>query len=130
MALIAAHLNAGIILVVMCSDRYIISFSPHLHTPFSPSLISRTVSVDVKHHVYLLTPSLLSPAPPCSKMFVVCRGQKRNKGFTHLKPVVGVVVFDGEHMVVDGEEVAVGSHEVSQVQGLHCNTTRFYVSYW
>ena len=40
-----------------CSDRYIISLSPHLHTPFSPfspSLISRTVSVDVKHHVYLL----------------------------------------------------------------------------
>ena len=40
-----------------CSDRYIISFSTHLHTPFppfSPSLISRTVSVDVKHHVYLL----------------------------------------------------------------------------
>ena len=41
-----------------CSDRYILSLSPHLHTPFptfSPSLISRTVSVDVKHHVYLLT---------------------------------------------------------------------------
>ena len=41
-----------------CSDRYIISLSSHLRTPFptfSPSLISRTVSVDVKHHVYLLT---------------------------------------------------------------------------
>ena len=38
-----------------CSDRYIISFSPQLHNPFPPSLISRTVSVDVKHHVYLLT---------------------------------------------------------------------------
>ena len=46
-----------------CSDRYIISLSPptplpHLHTPFllfSPFLMSRTVSVDVKHHVYLLT---------------------------------------------------------------------------
>ena len=40
-----------------CSDRYIISLSPHLHTPFSPfspSLISHTVSVEVKHHVYLL----------------------------------------------------------------------------
>ena len=38
-----------------CSDRYIISLSPHLHTPFppfSPSLISLMVSVDVKHHVY------------------------------------------------------------------------------
>ena len=58
MALIAAHLNAEVILVtVVCSDRYII-FSPHLHTPSPPplplSLISRTVSVDVKHHVYLL----------------------------------------------------------------------------
>ena len=35
---------------------YMISFF-HLHTPspFSPSLISPMVSVDVKHHVYLLT---------------------------------------------------------------------------
>ena len=37
-----------------CSDRYIISLSSHLRTPFSPSLISRMVSVDIKHHVYLL----------------------------------------------------------------------------
>ena len=40
-----------------CSDRYIVSLSPHLHAPFppfSPSLISLMVSVDVKHHVYLL----------------------------------------------------------------------------
>ena len=37
MALIAAHLNAGIILVVTVSDRYIISLFPHLHTPSSPS---------------------------------------------------------------------------------------------
>ena len=47
-----------------CSDRYIISLSPNLHTPFplfSPSLISRTVSVDVKHHVYLLTGLALCP---------------------------------------------------------------------
>ena len=38
-----------------CSDRYIIFLSPCLHAPFppfSPSLISRTVSVDIKHHVY------------------------------------------------------------------------------
>ena len=38
-----------------CSDRYIIYFSSHLHTPLppiSPSLISFMVSVDVKHHVY------------------------------------------------------------------------------
>ena len=56
MALIAAHLNAGIILVVtVYSDRYIISLFPHLYTPvppFSPSLINLMVSVDVKHHVY------------------------------------------------------------------------------
>ena len=41
-----------------CSDRYILSLFPHLHTPFppfSPSLISLMVSVDVKHRVYLLT---------------------------------------------------------------------------
>ena len=39
-----------------CSDRYIISLSPHLrHTPFPPFfllLISLRVSVDIKHHVY------------------------------------------------------------------------------
>ena len=36
-----------------CSDRYIISTPP-----FSPALISLMVSVDVKHHVYLLTDGL------------------------------------------------------------------------
>ena len=37
------------------NDRHERSLSPNLHTPFSPSLISLMVSVDVKHHVYLLT---------------------------------------------------------------------------
>ena len=64
MALIAAHLNAGIILVVTAQRYVYISLSPppppppHLQTPFplfSPSLISLTVSVDVEYHVYLLT---------------------------------------------------------------------------
>ena len=58
MALIAAHLNAGIILMVTCSDRYIISLFTHLHTPFptfSSSLINSMVSVDVEHHVYFAT---------------------------------------------------------------------------
>ena len=63
MAFIAAHLNAGDILVVtVCSDRYIIPLFPHLRTlfpPFSPSLTSLMVSVDVKHHVYLLLAGLL-----------------------------------------------------------------------
>ena len=59
MALIASDLNAG----HSGGDSvaigiYIISLFPDLHTPFppfSPSLISLMVSVDVKHHVYLLT---------------------------------------------------------------------------
>ena len=56
MALIAAHLNAGVILVVtVYSDRYVISLFPHPYTPFSPSLISIMVFVDVKQHVHLLT---------------------------------------------------------------------------
>ena len=44
MALIAAHLYAGVILVVK------VSLCPHIHTPFLPfslSLISLVVSVDV-----------------------------------------------------------------------------------
>ena len=44
---------------LQCSDRYMISLFPHLHTVFTPlyqSLISLMVSVDVKHHVYLLRP--------------------------------------------------------------------------
>ena len=69
-ALIAAHLNAG---VIPCSDRYIICLFPHLHTPlpsFSPSLISLVVSVEVKHHVYLLANlGLVAFAVDC----VVCR---------------------------------------------------------
>ena len=36
-----------------CSDQSIIYLSAYLHTPFSPSLKSLMVSVDVKHHVYL-----------------------------------------------------------------------------
>ena len=72
MALTAAHLNAEVILVVtvqrQCSNRYIISITPpppppNINTPFppfSPSLISLMVSVEVKHHVYLLIPMQLS----------------------------------------------------------------------
>ena len=40
-----------------CSNRYMVSLFPHLHTlfpSFSPSLISLMVSVDVKHHVYFV----------------------------------------------------------------------------
>ena len=60
MAVIAAHLNAGIILVVTAGVAIgiIVSLSPTSippPPPFSPSLISFMVSVDVKHHVYLLT---------------------------------------------------------------------------
>ena len=54
MALIATHLNAGhsggdSVAIGMYS-----SSSPTSIPPFSPSLISLMVSVDVKHHVYLL----------------------------------------------------------------------------
>ena len=45
-----------------CSDRYITSLSPPPISPppsFSTSLISLMVSVDVKHHVYLLSPFTL-----------------------------------------------------------------------
>ena len=61
MALIAAHLNAG---VISGGDSVAVVYNlplHHLHTP-SPlllsSLISLMVSVDVKHHVYLLTAAL------------------------------------------------------------------------
>ena len=71
-ALIAAHLTAEVILVItVYTDRYIISFSPHRHTPFPPfppSLISLMISVDVKHHAYLLR----TPSPsPFSHLFVL-----------------------------------------------------------
>ena len=65
MALITAHLNAG----HSGGDSVAIAiYSPSSPTsipipPFSPSLISLMVSVDVKHHVYLLyllTPVLVS----------------------------------------------------------------------
>ena len=53
MALIAAHLNAG----HSGGDSVAIGIYSHSSPfpPFSPSLISLMVSVDVKHHVYLLT---------------------------------------------------------------------------
>ena len=62
MALIAAHLNAGIIPVVTVS-RYVYNLPlpppPYPPPPFSPSLISLMACVDVKHHVYLLTSLVL-----------------------------------------------------------------------
>ena len=58
MALIAAHLNAGhsggdIVVIGINS----LPLPPPLYAlhPFSPSLISLMATVDVKHHVYLLT---------------------------------------------------------------------------
>ena len=61
MAPIAAHLNAGVILVMNCSDRHNLPLVrppyplPTPQPPFSQSRISLVVSVDVTHHVYLLT---------------------------------------------------------------------------
>ena len=58
MAFIAAHLKSGSFWWWRWSNKYVISLLPHLRTPFplfSPSLISLMVSVDIKHHVYLLT---------------------------------------------------------------------------
>ena len=58
MALIAAHLNAG----HAGDDSVVVGiYSPSSHTsrPSSPpSLISLMVSVDVKHHVYYVSPTL------------------------------------------------------------------------
>ena len=55
MALIAAHLNAGIIVVVTVYRQVYnlpLPPPPYPPLPFPPSLISLMVSVDVKHHVY------------------------------------------------------------------------------
>ena len=52
MALIAAHLNAEVILVVTVLP---LPPPPYPLPPFSTSPISCTVSVDVKHHICLLT---------------------------------------------------------------------------
>ena len=52
MALIAAHLNAEVILVVTV-QRYVYNL-PLPPPPPSPSLISLMISVDDKHYVYLL----------------------------------------------------------------------------
>ena len=72
MAFIAAYLNAEVMLVV--SDRYMISLFPPTPNPppphpISPSLINLAVSVDVKHHVYLLSDSASGPLLP----YTVCQ---------------------------------------------------------
>ena len=57
MVLIAVHLNAEVILVVTVYRQvYKLPLRPPPYPlpPSSPSLISLTVSVDVKHYVYLL----------------------------------------------------------------------------
>ena len=66
-----------------CSDRYVISLSPHLHTPFSPSLLSRTVPVDIKHHVYF--PSCESTAFLCG---LLCFQDKSWQNDVHLPQTV------------------------------------------
>ena len=55
-----------------CSDRYILSLFPHLHTPspVSPSLISLMVSVEVKHHVYQRASTHTSVQLPCHVSFL------------------------------------------------------------
>ena len=65
MALIAAHLNAG----HSGGDGVGIGiYSPSSPHPFSPSLISLMVSVDVKHHVYLLrTLNITSSSSPSTQ---------------------------------------------------------------
>ena len=69
MALIAAHLNAGVILVVTV-QLYIYNHPlpppPYPLPHISPSLLSLMVSVDVKHHVYL---PFLPPPPPTPLSF-------------------------------------------------------------
>ena len=52
MALIAAHLNVDVILVVTVK-RYVYNL-PLPPPPYPPSLIILMFSVDCKHHVYLL----------------------------------------------------------------------------
>ena len=52
MALIAAYLNAGVILVVTVYQQ--VYNLPLPSPPYPLSLTSLMVSVDVKHHVYLL----------------------------------------------------------------------------
>ena len=56
-----------------CSDSYITSLFSHLRTPFNQSLISLMVSVDIKHHVYLLTYSARPPRVSASdSVSVLC----------------------------------------------------------
>ena len=82
MAPITAHFNAGVI-----NDMYIISLSPLLRTPFSLHLISLTASVDVKHHVYLLSQlGLIETLRQTSRLDGV-NGCQQNKGTKHDRPL-------------------------------------------
>ena len=69
MFLTAAHLNAGVVVVVTDSVVvgrvvYIISFLPHLHLNHPACVPNKpTVSVDVKHHVYFILPSTIIAYP-------------------------------------------------------------------
>ena len=61
--------SLAILMQVILVVIYILSLFPNLHTPpppFSPSLISLVVSVDVKHHVYCLLTISISIYSPSS----------------------------------------------------------------
>ena len=65
MAFISAHLNAGVIRVVTVLRQVynlLLPPPPYPLPHFSPFLISLMVSVDVNHHVYLLTPPYPLPS--------------------------------------------------------------------
>ena len=71
-----------------CSDRYIISLFPHLHTPFPLLPVPNkplTVSVDVKHHAYLLTDSHW-PESESALRWKEGRKEGRNLKFRFLTP--------------------------------------------
>jgi len=55
-----------------------LSLFTHLHTPFPPFLISLNVSVDVKHHVYLLQALVYNTLPPTTATTDSTTGLEKN----------------------------------------------------
>ena len=88
-----------------CSDRYIISLSPHLYTPFppsSPSLISLVVSVDIKHLFYSL-PILMQESFwwwQCSNRYIISPSTHLHTPFppSSLSLISLVVSVDIKHL--------------------------------
>ena len=104
--------------------RSTVPLFPHLHTPFppfSPSLISLMVSVDVKHHVYLLRIAFST-----SCLWIVCWNTDGKEPDSRLS----LTIWDRISWSQQSKNNEVGMRSTAQIEGLYFRTTLLSRTDW